>query len=111
MKSIYSVKIITRTKEPNDKFIDEHDFVLAVYEDKRAAISRAKDYGKFLIKHYHLQLINLADTNLNDFDNLDGFECVILGQRNVIDQNNNIVCIEQYRMEIEEHILLEMGEP
>lgn len=111
MKSIYSVKIVTRTKERNDKFIDEHDFVLAVYEDKQSAINRAKDYSKFLIRHEHLKLINLAGTNLDDFDNLDGYQCVILGQHDIIDQSNNIICIEQYRMEIEEHILFEMGEP
>lgn len=111
MKIIYSVKIITRIKERDGKFIDEHDFVLAVYEDKRSAINRAKEYSKFLIRHYHLELINLANTNLSDFDNFDSFECVILGQRNVIDQDDNIVCIEQYRMEIEEHVLLEKGEP
>ena len=110
MKQIYFVTSIRVTSSEDRDIISESNFVIGAYEDKNSAINRAKKYGEYLIKTYHLRTDDSMRRSLNDFDDLNVYDCIILGKRDSMNEDGEYICTVEHSIEIEEITLFENGE-
>ena len=110
MKDIYFVTSIRTLSTKNGDIISESNVVIAAYENKNSAIDRAKKYGEYLIKTYHLKTDDSMRKSLSDFDDLDVYECVTLGKRDKINEDGEYISTVEHSIEIEEITLFENGE-
>ena len=110
MRDVYLVYSITRTKLKTGEFVKDGEYLLGVYERKESAVLRAKKWGEFLIRHENLDTSRNCGTSLNDFDNFDLFGMVILGQRDVDDDDGEYLFTDEYRIEIQHSNLFEGDE-
>ena len=110
MRDVYLVYSITRTKLKTGEFVKDGEYLLGVYERKESAVLRAKKWGEFLIRHENLDTSRNCGTSLNDFDNFDLCGMVILGQRDVDDDDGEYLFTDEYRIEIQHSNLFEGDE-